>query len=88
MKYYGIDNLEAVIDGSININTTKGLINEGAVYAYLQEENVPVDGEYRIRNNVISYDVKKNKNQIVVIDPNIIWFSYFGGANEEDILRK
>jgi hypothetical protein len=88
LKYLGAKGLVPTTTGSVNILTAKGLIEEGKLYSYYTESGEEAYVSYGIKNNVINYVSRKKRNdQTLVIDPNIAWFSYYGGNYNEDLFE-
>jgi len=72
-------------DGSISVSTPLGEITEGKPMAYLPATNQKIDLDYTIRGNEIHFKTGHyDSHQTLVIDPALIWASYYGGASSDE----
>jgi len=87
LRYKWTDKPELQKDGSLKINTPMGNIAEGVPISYghsspLQgeQEGLSIPTHYIIQDNEISFNVAQyNKNQMLVIDPTLVWSTFYGG---------
>ncbi|MEO6882843.1 MAG: hypothetical protein ABI199_02335, partial [Bacteroidia bacterium] len=86
LKYKWTDNPELQSDGSIKINTPMGKITEGTPLSYTDEnEQNKIETKYSIKNNEISFAVSNyNKHKILIIDPVLVWATYYGGNQQTE----
>jgi gliding motility-associated-like protein len=70
-------------DGSISVVNVLGEITEKAPYAY--QQNKTIDIKWKLQeSNILTFDIDKyNTNQELIIDPFLLWSTYFGGANDD-----
>jgi hypothetical protein len=70
-------------DGSVDISTPFGVINEGAPLVYQEGKRLPAT--WRIVDNLLSFEIKSHDPaKPMIIDPVIrSWGSYFGGTGED-----
>jgi hypothetical protein len=87
MEYAGATSLQLKEDGSFDVLTTIGKLNEGKIFAYTMDDEQQTYAAYSIDRNIISYTVKGSNSKTLVIDPNITWFSYYGGSKNEDLFE-
>ena len=87
LKYEGMISLTRGSTGGFDILTSRGIIYESKIYCYQQEDGKEIDAAYSIKNNVIGYAIDHRSDKTTVIDPNISWFSFFGGSQDEDIFE-
>ncbi len=80
--YNGAGNIK-LVNGNLQINTSLGVVEENIPLSYLAESKEKVKIEYTKAGNKISFTGKYNKNNTLVIDPTIIWATYFGGNEAE-----
>jgi hypothetical protein len=69
-------------DGAFTATTPMGSITEEAPYSYEATTKMPVASAFRLKDNVLSFDVEK-QNAAIVIDPNLVWATYYGGLGQE-----
>lgn len=87
MQYSGALSLAAVMDGSVEVTTPKGKINEGKIVAYTVEDHKDATVSYVVERNILSYATAAKSGQTLIIDPNITWFTYYGGTATEDLFE-
>lgn len=80
LKYSGATKLK-VIDGNLIASTPQGNITEAAPITY-QQDGSHVESSFKVTDNILSYQIGKYEGALI-IDPSLIWGTYFGGANEE-----
>jgi len=84
MLYEGAGNPAFKADGSIDIKTTEGILNEIIPCSYLLNDPEKVHVNYQIKDNVVSFKSSGyKKNQTLVIDPypTITWNTIFEHVN-------
>jgi len=79
LQYNGATSAE-LKNGAFTATTPMGSITEEAPYSYEADTKRPVASAYKLQDGVLGFDVVKQDADIV-IDPNLIWATYFGGIN-------
>ncbi|HXS37789.1 MAG TPA: SBBP repeat-containing protein, partial [Flavipsychrobacter sp.] len=82
LKYRGATQLSKQ-DGTICINTPMGKVSERSLFSYDLQTGKEVTSRFILRNNVISFDVSHRGNTIV-IDPKLLWGTYYGGSGDDN----
>ncbi len=83
MAYKGMDNLTKE-DGKLSISTSEGKMKETIPASYWAENHKAVKVNYRVNDNVVSFEAESNKKgQTLVVDPKLSW-STFLGDNSSD----
>jgi hypothetical protein len=73
-------------NGSLIITTPFGEIKENSPITFIQDKT-PVESAFNIDNNVLSFNVAEyNKSQKLIIDPTIIWGTYYGGTDNDEAM--
>ena len=85
LQYYGASLMNSPADGSVDILAVNGRIKEGNIVAYTEINHMPVDVRYVISGNKLRYVSTGLNGHAVIIDPNITWFTYYGGSSTEDL---
>ncbi len=80
LRYKWTDKPALLKDGSVKISTPMGDILEGAPESYVQGKEQKVNTQYvLLGNNEIGFKVNKyNPEDVLIIDPALIWATYFG----------
>lgn len=81
LQYNGATALQ-LKDGAFTATTPMGSITEEAPYSYLAGSKKQVKSAYKLQGDVLSFDVR-SRDEELVIDPNIVWVTYYGGSNWE-----
>ncbi len=86
LKYKWTDEPELQNDGSIQINIPLGNITEGKPRSYeLENKDKEIKTSYKIEGNEISFNVSEYNNiSDLVIDPTLIWATFYGGEYKEE----
>lgn len=85
MRFDGQDELE-LINGRLLVRTSAGQVEEEAPRSFLGlpsasgNARVPTASSYRLRANVVSFDVKDPDNATLIIDPDLTFASFSGSA--------
>ena len=77
LKYGGAAQLNIKQDGSLEAITPLGAITEKAPVSYTSQGQ-KVESKFKLSNEVLRYEVGSYKGTLV-IDPNLVWSTYFGG---------
>lgn len=87
IKYEGAEKLNLKPDGSIDIHTPMGKINEGIPYSYQanMEDTKTVSSKFvKLDNGILGFNVGDyNGQNLLVIDPSIVWATYYGGSTND-----
>ncbi|MBI5326069.1 MAG: T9SS type A sorting domain-containing protein [Ignavibacteriae bacterium] len=91
IKYTGAENVSISPKGSLLIKTSLGTIEEATPYSFtnnLKETESPlsninnkiVDVKYKLEDNILTFsDADYDKSGNLIIDPRLIWGTYYGG---------
>lgn len=83
LQYSGATTLQ-LQDGAFTATTPMGSITEEAPYSYVAGSKKQVKSAYKLQGDVLSFDVR-SRDEELVIDPNIVWVTYYGGSGREDV---
>ncbi|HYG14516.1 MAG TPA: SBBP repeat-containing protein [Bacteroidia bacterium] len=85
MQYKGADEIKLTAEGELFVNTPLGSITEEKPYTYLGESSKEIKSQYLIdENDIIKFQLNGEIKGRVVIDPGLIWATYYGGTAGED----
>jgi len=91
INYQGATN---ILDSGkqITITTPFGKITEGNLYAYEQNSGKPVPASFTLRRDELTFSIPagRMKRNTIVIDPTLVWGTYFGGNSYDaafDVVR-
>ena len=82
LKYGGAKDLKINADGSLTATTQQGIITEKAP-ATFQKDGKKVNSYFVLQNGVLSYNTDNYTGELV-IDPTLLWATYFGGGGNDD----
>lgn len=85
LRYEGAVALIPSPEDGFRLITRIGNIDESKVIAFQANTQLPVAAAYKYDNNKVGYEVAIDHENTIVIDPNILWSSYYGGNLSEDI---
>jgi hypothetical protein len=82
LQYAGHNRLSHSSDGSLIAETPLGTVIEKAPYTYIQSNTnakpTEVASAYKLEGNILSFNIAPYQGTLV-IDPSVIWSTYFGG---------
>ncbi|HYV95121.1 MAG TPA: T9SS type A sorting domain-containing protein [Chitinophagales bacterium] len=84
MMYSGAGNLLLEDNSTLAITTPYGFIKETGLRGYWLEDGMPSDVSFHLRNGMLSFNTDVDKSKTLIIDPSIIWGTYFGGTSAEN----
>ena len=84
MKYSGAGNVSLADQHTLSIAMPYGFIKETGLRGYWQEDGSASDVSFRLKNGMLSFNIPVDKNKTLIIDPSIVWGSYFGGKGSEN----
>ncbi|MEI7801879.1 MAG: SBBP repeat-containing protein [Bacteroidota bacterium] len=83
LQYYGATKISKSVDGGIEIETPFGKIKDGKPISFLSESKEKVKSSFLLNNNQISFEVKNTSTENLIIDPTVLWSTYFGYNGDE-----
>ncbi|MBM2816750.1 MAG: hypothetical protein HW421_3512 [Ignavibacteria bacterium] len=90
LRYEGADDISIDAQGILTIKTSEGNITERIPIAFVYDETSNSDKQevkidFNLNNNVITFTTKRiAPGKTLVIDPEVTWARYFGGALLDD----
>ncbi len=84
LKYGGADDLRLNPGGDLTATTPQGVITEQAPNTY-QEGGTTIASSFNLNGDLLSYNVGAHRGSII-IDPVLMWGTYYGGTGSEDAL--
>lgn len=84
MEYKGASGFALKGDDAITMATPLGHVEENELNSYTQEDGIPVASKFQLRGNTVTFNVGAHHGKTLVIDPQIIWGTYYGGDGSED----
>lgn len=83
LQYDGATKISKSFDGGIEIETPFGKIEDGKPISFLADSKQKVKSSFSLHNTEISFDVNNSSNENLIIDPTVLWSTYFGFNGEE-----
>lgn len=86
LNYKGAEKIEVQDESSsLLIITPLGEIREGTIYSYEASSKNEIVSRYKLKNGEVSFELGDyNRNQTLVIDPPLLWGTYYGGTTSEE----
>jgi len=86
IRYKWTDKPALQKDSSLRMNTPKGSIVEGNPFSYTRNKNQRINAAFNVTGNTIGFKLGEyNKQDTLIIDPALIWATYSGGSDWEDV---
>ncbi|MFT3909307.1 MAG: gliding motility-associated C-terminal domain-containing protein [Ferruginibacter sp.] len=83
LQYNGADRLSIDETGRLEVNTVLGKLTENKPYSYLAPGKV-IGSRFKQDRDHIIFDVEAyDHNKDLVIDPSVLWGTYYGGVKDE-----
>jgi len=82
MQVEGAKALEMTANGSVLIKGEMGEVSDAKPVYFNQEKSI--DGNFIVKGNTIQFEIPSNTNGEIVLDPEVIWSSYYGGTGLDD----
>lgn len=82
IKYTGACKLQLNDNGSLSAIAHTGALVESKPTAYMQENRTKtIRVRYRLQEAMLRYEVKNPRRGTLVIDPQVVWVTYYGGSS-------
>lgn len=84
INYEGMDELEIPGKGFFSLHTKTGQLNDHVPFTYVADSTnrQEVDAKYILDNNSVKFDVGEyDRSKSLVIDPILMWSTYYGGTD-------
>ncbi|HYV94048.1 MAG TPA: T9SS type A sorting domain-containing protein [Chitinophagales bacterium] len=73
-------------NGSVMISGRLGFVKETGLFTYQNDQKFALPSRFLLKGNVLSFDVKNyDRSATTVIDPSLVWGTYYGGEGDEEI---
>jgi hypothetical protein len=83
MQHRGMISIQNDQNSGIEINSSLGKIIYNKLSSYNHDSKEQVACAFRLKGDQLRFEMNAPKSETVVIDPNIIWGTYFGGPKNE-----
>ncbi|MCS6991131.1 MAG: SBBP repeat-containing protein [Chitinophagales bacterium] len=88
MLFQGVHAFNLRDDGSLDLITSRGFVREGAPYTFVYASGQALPCTYKLNGPRLTYDLAAyDPSQTIVIDPTLVWGTFYGGENEETIFE-
>jgi hypothetical protein len=82
MQVEGARELEKCSNGSLRIKGEMGQVNDAKPVYFNKEKSI--EGNFVVNGNTIQFEIPSNINGELILDPEVIWSSYYGGTGLDD----
>lgn len=88
LSYKGATAMSLLNDGAqLKMETPLGDLVEGKLITYEQESGNYVKSSFLLKENVVRFKIANyNKDEVLVIDPPMVWGTYNGGTSNQGIM--
>lgn len=84
MQITDAGSLQLTDENNFRISTSLGTITDSKLYCFEKETNATVASSFKLNNNILSFNTKKyDNNKTLIIDPELVWSTYYGGEGED-----
>ncbi|HUM48179.1 MAG TPA: hypothetical protein PLD84_14710, partial [Chitinophagales bacterium] len=88
LRYNGNQSISLNDNGTLKLNTVMGYVEEGKPFTFQHPEKKEIFSAYAVEKNEVKYLIGDyDKSAILVIDPTLMWASYYGGEDIEDVAK-
>lgn len=77
VQYKGQSSLSVDKDGNIVATTPMGTVTEKAPVCFTADGEL-INSAYKLKGNTLSYEVDRKSSEAILIDPELIWGTYYG----------
>lgn len=71
-------------DGGIKYASAIGEIKESAPFSFISEDGKEVKSAFKVKGNKVCFEVEKyDESKDLVIDPMLVWGTYYGGEGDD-----
>lgn len=82
LQFRNHDELKINPDGALQIKTSMGAITEQSPVSY--QQNTPIHTQFATMGDIVRFDLAAyDTTQIIIIDPQIEWATYYGGESSD-----
>ena len=82
MYVEGAEKLEKLDNGALIVKGELGEVSDAKPVYFNQEKSI--DGNFIVNGNTIQFEIPSNTTGEIVLDPSVIWTSYYGGTGLDD----
>ena len=83
LQHQGMSSIRDDRKGEIEISSSLGKITYNGLYSYNIDSKEQVACTFRLKKDELRFEMNAPKNETIIIDPNIVWGTYFGGPKNE-----
>ncbi|MEX1190713.1 MAG: hypothetical protein WEA99_01985, partial [Brumimicrobium sp.] len=85
LKTSWVEDLQLNKDGSVTLKNRMGEVTENTPISFQGESEI--ETQFKVfEDGIISFDVEEyNSSETLVVDPALIWTTYYGGSDTEDV---
>jgi hypothetical protein len=88
LQYRGDQKLNLQDNGSLQLSTSIGYVQEGKPFCFQDTDKKEIASSYIVAQNTVQYRLADyDKSKELVIDPTLVWASYYGGPGDEDVAK-
>ncbi|HYV95118.1 MAG TPA: SBBP repeat-containing protein [Chitinophagales bacterium] len=85
LNYHGADGMFINPEGNLQIETALGFVRECDLRCYYLPDKTEVPSNLVLKGNTVSFNLPVVMDQLLIIDPNLIYATYYGGEGMETV---
>lgn len=84
MQYEGFEKIMLNASGELTVKNPLGVLHEQKPYVYQSADKQEIGSRFDLAHNILSFDIADHDHDLpLVIDPSLLWATYYGGSNSE-----
>ena len=84
MKYVGNGDVMKLNDHTLKLVNPLGEIAESGLFVFEEGSNEEIGSKFKIEKNTVTFELGPyNKTKNLIIDPQLVWGTYYGGNNHD-----
>jgi hypothetical protein len=83
LEHSGASQLKLITEEETELATSMGWVRYSGLHTFYEQSGEEIPVSFVVKNTELSFSLAGAVSQAVVIDPNILWGTYFGGEKNE-----
>lgn len=84
LQYRGMEKMQIAPDGSLELHVSLGHVFETQPVILNVDGSIRQTARFQLKNNILTFSgIERKKHETIVIDPTILWSTYWGGTAKD-----